>query len=437
VANQNLQREMEERRRALARIQALKEINVATTSTLDLPTILSVLLEKTSEIFPVANAASISFYNAETDGLEPVVCRGMPSEEWKAMVANETNTLAHRVAAAKTPISARNLQADAPEKSSEFGRKHGLISYLGLPMMAKGRVLAVLSFVTKEAHEFSEEEIEFLMTLASETAIAIDNSKLYEQTKRQAEKLEEASKLQADFAAMIAHDLRSPLSNIMGIAEMMGGEVFGTVNEEQKNWLNRMRNNATGLVQLVSDFLDISKLEAGRIELTRKSTNIADLVHNTVEDHRPLATRKRIDLSCQSDASLRPVYADARRLDQVLNNLLSNALKFTGEGGTIQVRVRSDNGNGVMVQVQDSGVGIPRKEIPSLFQKYRQASSATVSAQKGTGLGLVICKMIIEAHGGKIWLDSEEGKGTTFTFTLPFGQGSEQTNNVNLQAVTS
>jgi signal transduction histidine kinase/sensor domain CHASE-containing protein len=420
VANQNLQREMEERRRALARVQALKEINIATTSTLDLPTILTVLLEKTSEIFPVASAASIAFYNAETGCLEPVACRGMPSEEWKAMVANEPNTLAHRVAGAKTPISAGNLETDAPEKSSEFGRKHGLVSYLGLPMMAKGRVLAVLSFVTKEAHEFSEDEIEFLMTLASETAIAIDNSKLYDQTKRQAEKLEEAGKIQADFTAMIAHDLRSPLSNIMGIAEMMENQLFGTVNEEQKNWLNRMRNNATGLVQLVSDFLDISKLEAGRIELSRKPTDIEDLVLNTVADHQPMATSKRIDLNCQSDASLRPIYADARRLDQVLNNLVSNALKFTGEGGTIQIRVRSDNDSGVMVQVQDSGVGIPREEIPNLFQKYRQASSATVSAQKGTGLGLVICKMIVEAHGGKIWVDSEEGKGAIFTVTLPF-----------------
>jgi hypothetical protein len=147
-------------------------LTAATTSTLDLPTILSVLLEKTSEIFPLANAASIAFYNAETDGLEPVACRGMPPEEWKAMVTNETNTLAHRVAGAKTPISVRNLQTDAPEKPSEFGRKHGLVSYLGLPMMAKGRVLAVLSFVTKGAHEFSEEEVEFLMTLASETAAA-------------------------------------------------------------------------------------------------------------------------------------------------------------------------------------------------------------------------------------------------------------------------
>jgi signal transduction histidine kinase/sensor domain CHASE-containing protein len=422
VSNQNLQREMDERRRALARLQALKEINVATTSTLDLPTILTVLLEKTSEIFPVAGAASIAFYNAETEGLEPVACRGMPAEEWKAMIANETNTRAHRVAGTKTPISARNLQTDAPEKSSEFGRKHGLVSYLGLPMMAKGRVLAVLSFVTKEAHEFSDEEIEFLMTLASETAIAIDNSKLYEQTKRQAEKLEEASKLQADFTAMIAHDLRSPLSNIMSIAEMMGGELFGTVNEEQKNWLNRMRNNATGLVQLVSDFLDISKLEAGRIELSRKPTNIEDLVQNTIEDHQPVAKSKRIDLICQIDASLPAIRADARRLDQVLNNLLSNALKFTGEGGAIQIRVRPENSSGVMVQVQDSGVGIPQNEIANLFQKYRQTSSAAVSAQKGTGLGLVICKMIVEAHGGKIWVESEEGKGAIFTFTLPFNQ---------------
>jgi signal transduction histidine kinase len=115
----------------------------------------------------------------------------------------------------------------------------------------------------------------------------------------------------------------------------------------------------------------------------------------------------------------------------VLNNLLSNALKFTSNGGSIQIRIRPQNGTGVMVQVQDSGVGIPQNEIGKLFQKYRQTSSSTAAAQKGTGLGLVICKMIVEAHGGRIWAESEAGNGTTFTFTLPFHQPAQPTDNRN------
>ncbi|TLY38260.1 MAG: adenylate cyclase, partial [Nitrospirae bacterium] len=193
----------------------------------------------------------------------------------------------------------------------------------------------------------------------------------------------------------------------------------------------------TGLVDLVSDFLDLSKLETGHIELSRTACDIRDLVRNIVENYRPVANSKNVALTSQVDASLPPLYADGRRLDQVLNNLLSNAVKFTPEGGAIQIRVRPENGAGVMVQVEDSGVGIAKNEIANLFQKYRQASSATLSAQKGTGLGLVICKMIVEAHGGRIWAESEEGKGTTLTFTLPFDRRSEQTDDANLQAANS
>jgi signal transduction histidine kinase len=208
----------------------------------------------------------------------------------------------------------------------------------------------------------------------------------------------------------------------MGIAEMMENGLLGDLNEDQKKWADRIRNNAKGLVDLVGDFLDISKLESGSVELSRAPIEVIDLVSKTVENFGPLARSKNIDLSYHADAFLPAIDADSRRLDQVLNNLVNNALKFTGEGGSVQLHARHDGGKGIIVQVQDTGVGIPRDEIANLFQKYRQASNATVAAQKGTGLGLVICKMIVEAHGGKIWVESEEGKGAIFTFTLPFNQ---------------
>jgi signal transduction histidine kinase len=179
-------------------------------------------------------------------------------------------------------------------------------------------------------------------------------------------------------------------------------------------------------VNLVNDFLDLSKLEAGHLDLSREATDLKDLLHNAVENYLPAAKAKNISLTCESEPQLPQVHADPRRLDQLLNNLLSNALKFTGKGGTIQVRALPEDGMGIRVQVQDSGVGIARQEVVSLFEKYRQTTSGKMSAHKGTGLGLVICKMIVEAHGGKIWVESEEGKGTTFTFTLPFVESSQQ-----------
>ena len=299
-------------------------------------------------------------------------------------------------------------------------KEEGAQSAIAVPLSARGGVYGALALAARARRRFRPAEVRLLESIGAEIGMGVQKSRLLEETKRQAAKLEEASKLQADFSAMIAHDLRSPLFTIIGTVEMMKDGVFGTLNEDQKNWLDRVRNNATGLVNLVSDFLDVSKLESGHIEISRAAINIADLVHNSVQNFGPLAKSKNITLTCDADNSILPISADSRRLEQVLTNLVGNAVKFTGQGGGVQVRVRLENNEGIRVEIQDSGVGILRAEIANLFQKYRQVNNLTVSAQKGTGLGLVICKMIVETHGGRIWVESEEGKGATFTFTLPF-----------------
>jgi signal transduction histidine kinase len=416
----------------LQRISALREINLAITSTLDLKSVLRVLMEQIQLFLPYA-ATLVWLIDQNTGQLVRAASWNLDERDWMGRNIPGIPKLVQTAMDTKKPIVARNVQTDPRTLDQEFYRRNGLISYLGVPLIAKETVLGVLVFLTREEHDYANDEIDFLCSLASQAAIAIHNSQLHEHIQRQARELERASKLQADFTAMIAHDLRSPLFTIIGITEVMNDGAVGAISEEQKKWMDRIRNNASSLVNLVSDFLDISKLEAGRIELLRKSTDLQDLIRNVLADYGPLAKAKHIALTGQVDDSLPPVPADKRRLGQVLNNLLSNALKFTPDGGTILIRVCPENGSGVIVQVQDSGVGIPRDEIPNLFQKYRQGSSATVSAQKGTGLGLVICKMIVEAHDGKIWVESEEGKGTILTFTLPFA--AEKTKNATLQAV--
>jgi signal transduction histidine kinase len=250
-------------------------------------------------------------------------------------------------------------------------------------------------------------------------AIAIHNSSLYQQTKDQAAALDKANKMQADFTAMIAHDLRSPLSNSIGMCEMLLGELFGSLNEEQKKWITKIETSGRNLVNLVSDFLDVSKLEAGRIDLKRQPVDLVNLIGDAVENCMAIAKNKRISLSSVIDSDLPQIFADPRRIDQVLGNLLSNAVKFTPEGGKIEVRAGPNNHSGIRVEVRDNGVGISAAEMGSLFQKYCQTSSGMHSKDNGTGLGLVVCKMIVEAHGGKIWAESQEGKGSTFSFVLP------------------
>jgi signal transduction histidine kinase len=191
------------------------------------------------------------------------------------------------------------------------------------------------------------------------------------------------------------------------------------VTEEQKKWLQRLQANSRSLVDLVSDFLDVSKLESGYVDINREMVDLSAMIEKSIENFRVLALDKKISLKGTIDPALPPIHADPRRLDQVLNNLISNAMKFTGEGGEVEVVAAAADATRVKVSVRDNGEGIRADEIGQIFEKYRQAGNVSHSGRQGTGLGLVICKMIVEAHGGSIWVDSEPGKGSTFFLTLP------------------
>jgi two-component system, NarL family, sensor histidine kinase BarA len=206
---------------------------------------------------------------------------------------------------------------------------------------------------------------------------------------------------------------------VVSIAESLHGGLFGPVNEQQNKWLWKIETNCKGLIEHVSDFLDLSKIEAGHIELVKKLVDIDALIRESLVEHSIQAERSHIVLRSQIDVQLPAVRVDPRRVNQVLSNLLSNALKFSDDGGEIEVGAGRSREDEVIVWVKDKGVGIPSDEIGQVFEKYRQLSSGRNSGYKGTGLGLVICKEIVEAHGGRIWTESKEGKGTTVFFSLP------------------
>ena len=224
---------------------------------------------------------------------------------------------------------------------------------------------------------------------------------------------------------MIAHDLRSPLTAVMSAATLLEDGLAGPINEEQWGLLANIESQSRKLVDLVNDFLDVSKLEAGHINLVKEEVDLKALIQGSAENYLILARGKQISLKSQVEGAPVRIQADPRRLEQVFANLLSNAIKFTKEGGDIEVGVTELDGEGAKVWVKDNGVGIPPQEVGSLFEKYRQTTSGKASKDKGTGLGLVICKMIVEAHGGKIWVESEEWRGTTFAFKLPYDQPAD------------
>jgi PAS domain S-box-containing protein len=302
----------------------------------------------------------------------------------------------------------------------------GMRALVVLPLSAGVQCRGTLTLMSPRFHNFSPEESQFLQALAQQIALAIENAQLYGATlemnahlQEEIEERKRAEKTLADFTAMVVHDLRSPLSNVVSISESLQDGLFGPVNDQQNKWLWKIETNCRSLIDHVSDFLDLSKIEAGHIELVKKPLNLGALIKESLVEHSIQADKRAIPLTSQIENPLPTLWVDSRRLNQVLSNLLSNAFKFSDDGAGIEVGARHGGGNEVVVWVKDMGIGIPSDEIGQIFEKYRQLSSARNSSHKGTGLGLVICKKIIEAHGGRIWAESEDGKGATFFFSLP------------------
>ena len=394
----------------------LKELSQDITR-LDIDSLIKKLTEKVRQVFTVDISDVRLFEGGQWTlrGVSGVNPNLIPTSRTGTARGHSGWIIKHR-----KPLVIRDIAQEQNIVSGDTIKSLGVHGYVAVPLFSRGgEVIGVLRALTYQPRDFIQEEVDLLQQMANGAAIALENARLLEQTKKQALELEEANKAQADFAAMIAHDLRSPLLNVVGAAGMIQDGLFGPVNEEQKKWLGKIEASSRNLVDLVSNFLDLSKLEAGYIDLVKEEIDLKELIRAGIENYLTLAREKKISLKDQVDLSFRRIQADPRRLEQVFANLLSNALKFTEEGGTVEVGASQESGAEVKAWVKDSGVGIPADEIAKLFQKYRQTTSGKTAKQKGTGLGLVICKVIVEAHGGKIWVESEEGKGATFTFTLP------------------
>ncbi|RMF80966.1 MAG: sensor histidine kinase, partial [Nitrospirae bacterium] len=231
--------------------------------------------------------------------------------------------------------------------------------------------------------------------------------------------LERYDRLQADFASMIVHDLRSPLTSIISGLRIFRRHLAGAMEERLVRVLDAMEGSAQRLLALVTDFLDLAKLEAGRLEIRPRPVPVAEVLAQVTEAVRLQAESRGISVRVAVPEGLPRVAADPERVEQVAWNLLSNAVKFTPEGGEVGVTAAEETPGWVTLRVWDTGPGIPPEEQERLFEKFRQASTAARSAVKGTGLGLAIAREIVEAHGGRIWVESEPGAGATFAFTLP------------------
>jgi len=265
--------------------------------------------------------------------------------------------------------------------------------------------------------DFPADTIELLRTFATQSALAIQNARLFHEIEDKSHQLEAASRHKSEFLANMSHELRTPLNAIIGFSEILAEKMFGDINEKQAEYLQDILESGRHLLFLINDILDLSKIEAGRMELELAEFDLPTAIENSLILVRERASRRGIRLGSTVDERLGMFSGDERKVKQVLLNLLSNALKFTPEGGQIDVGARLD-GDMAEVSVADTGIGIAPEDQAAVFEEFRQVGTADKKAE-GTGLGLALSRKFIELHGGKIWVTSRLGEGSTFTFTLP------------------
>jgi signal transduction histidine kinase len=259
--------------------------------------------------------------------------------------------------------------------------------------------------------------IALMKTFATQSALAIQNARLFREIEIKGAQLETASRHKSEFLANMSHELRTPLNAIIGFSEVLSEQMFGPVNDKQAEYLKDILESGRHLLSLINDILDLSKIEAGRMELEAAEFDLPGTIENALILVRERANRHGIALSHSVDPHLGTICADERKVKQVLLNLLSNALKFTPEGGRVDVSARIHDG-AAEIAVTDTGVGIAPDDQVAVFEEFRQVGS-TAKKIEGTGLGLAISRKFIELHGGRIWVTSELGVGSTFAFTLP------------------
>ena len=263
-----------------------------------------------------------------------------------------------------------------------------------------------------------EDTPDLLPQLAGMASIAIRNVRAYEKTR-------ELDRLKSEFVAVVSHEVRTPLTSIKGSLEILTDPRYFEVGKSQGELLEISRANVERLEQLINDILDFSKLESGRLSTRFEEIRPEILLDNAVRTMQSLASRSQIKIELEIEGSLPVIWADELRLTQVVSNLLANGIKFSPAGSRILVR-GAEEGDGVTIDVVDSGIGIALEDLPKLFLKFQQLDSSNTRKAGGTGLGLVISKGIIEEHGGRIWVESEKGKGSTFSFWIPLQPAAQK-----------
>jgi signal transduction histidine kinase len=409
-------------RQQTATAEVLKTIS---RTAFDLQRVLETLLENAVRICG-AKHGMIFRYDGESCRAA-AACNAPPGslELWeRTPIRAGRGTATGRALQERCPIQIPDAQADAEYDFPEAQRLTGHRTVLAVPLLREGVPLGTIGLWKTEVAPFTDKQIALLTTFADQAVIAIENVRMFEEIQDKNRQLAEASQNKSQFLSSMSHELRTPLNAIIGLTDMMTANAprFGT--EKALEPLKRVHNAGTHLLGLINQVLDLSKIEAGKLELSPESVNLAPLIDEVIGTARQLAEQNKNRLVVEAPADLGTLYVDPMRLRQILLNLLSNACKFTKEG-EVSLRARK-TGNGrdmVELAVADTGIGMTPEQLAKLFQEFTQAEASTAKKYGGTGLGLAITRKLARMMGGDVTVTSEHGKGSVFTVLLP-GSGS-------------
>jgi signal transduction histidine kinase len=423
IENTRLLNELRDRTTQLGRsveeLRALGDVSQAVNSTLDLKTVLDTIVAKAVQLSGTEAGTIYEFDEHQRDllfrstyGMDDSVIAAL--KDHHIGIGEPTIDEAVRT---RAPVQISDVREIPMTPARDIASRAGYRGLLVVPLLARDHVVGVLVVRRKAPGAFPQDTVDLLKTFAAQSVLAIQNAHLFTEIDEKSRQLAIASQHKSQFLANMSHELRTPLNAILGYTELILDNIYGETPEKMREVLERLHANGKHLLGLINDVLDLSKIEAGQLTLDLADYSLKDVVHTVVTAVESLANGKKLSLTTVVALNLPVGHGDERRLTQVLLNLVGNAIKFT-DNGEVAIEATTSDAS-FTVAVRDTGPGIAPSDQGKIFEEFQQADNSATKRKGGTGLGLSIAKRIIGMHGGRIWVESDVGKGSTFAFTIP------------------